>query len=187
MKKLIVAIAAVAVGYIANAAAVTWSSGEFDLAAAGGSGWGTATSKTGSAYSDVYTASVYFFSTYDEGTLSGAINPGGTVSTSDTNKKGLMKGTTGDSFTAGTYYTYMEIIETATGNKLTSDIVSFTYDGGLAEPSLIFFGANASGFNEAAGAHGYASASGWAAAPEPTSGLLLLLGVAGLALKRKRA
>ena len=29
--------------------------------------------------------------------------------------------------------------------------------------------------------------SGWTAVPEPTSGLLLLLGVAGLALKRKRA
>lgn len=35
---------------------------------------------------------------------------------------------------------------------------------------------------------GTASASGWtAAAPEPTSGILLLLGIAGLALKRKRA
>ena len=36
---------------------------------------------------------------------------------------------------------------------------------------------------------GTASASNWAstAAPEPTSGLLLLLGMAGLALKRKRA
>ena len=32
-----------------------------------------------------------------------------------------------------------------------------------------------------------AAAYGWTAAPEPTSGLLLLLGVAGLALKRKRA
>ena len=31
------------------------------------------------------------------------------------------------------------------------------------------------------------STSGWYAVPEPTSGLLLLLGVAGLALKRKRA
>ena len=31
------------------------------------------------------------------------------------------------------------------------------------------------------------NASNWAVAPEPTSGLLLLLGVAGLALKRKRA
>ena len=32
-----------------------------------------------------------------------------------------------------------------------------------------------------------ASASGWSSVPEPTSGLLLLLGVAGLALKRKCA
>ncbi len=31
------------------------------------------------------------------------------------------------------------------------------------------------------------NASNWAAVPEPTSGLLLLLGIAGLALKRKRA
>ena len=32
-----------------------------------------------------------------------------------------------------------------------------------------------------------ANATGWAAVPEPTSGLLLLIGMAGLALKRKRA
>ena len=31
------------------------------------------------------------------------------------------------------------------------------------------------------------NAGNWAAVPEPTSGLLLLLGIAGLALKRKRA
>ena len=32
-----------------------------------------------------------------------------------------------------------------------------------------------------------AAAAGWTAAPEPTSGLLLLIGVAGLALRRRRA
>ena len=31
------------------------------------------------------------------------------------------------------------------------------------------------------------AAGAWAAVPEPTSGLLMLLGMAGLALKRKRA
>ena len=31
------------------------------------------------------------------------------------------------------------------------------------------------------------TAGNWAAVPEPTSGLLMLLGMAGLALKRKRA
>ena len=34
---------------------------------------------------------------------------------------------------------------------------------------------------------GFVMAGTWSAVPEPTSGLLLLLGVAGLALKRKRA
>ena len=34
---------------------------------------------------------------------------------------------------------------------------------------------------------GAAITGGWAAAPEPTSGLLMLLGMAGLALRRKRA
>jgi hypothetical protein len=34
---------------------------------------------------------------------------------------------------------------------------------------------------------GTGAAMAWTAVPEPTSGLLMLLGVAGLALKRKRA
>ena len=34
---------------------------------------------------------------------------------------------------------------------------------------------------------GYAGAGYWSSVPEPTSGLLLLLGVAGLALRRRRA
>ena len=45
--------------------------------------------------------------------------------------------------------------------------------------------------NLASASSAYASVSGWTAAggaiPEPTSGLLMLVGLAGLALKRKRA
>ena len=51
----------------------------------------------------------------------------------------------------------------------------------VTDPSLLQFQSNAQ-INPAAG--GWAAAS---AAPEPTSGLLLLLGMAGLALKRKKA
>ena len=41
------------------------------------------------------------------------------------------------------------------------------------------------GFKDASA--GYAGAGWYGAVPEPTSGLLMLLGMAGLALKRKRA
>ena len=42
-------------------------------------------------------------------------------------------------------------------------------------------------FSNVAPASGFQGAGHWSAVPEPTSGLLLLLGMAGLALRRKRA
>lgn len=41
--------------------------------------------------------------------------------------------------------------------------------------------------NLASASSSYATVGGWTAVPEPTSGLLMLLGMAGLALRRKRA
>ena len=46
---------------------------------------------------------------------------------------------------------------------------------------------NAGTYGGLAGTSTAGTGASWAAVPEPTSGLLLLLGVAGLALKRKRA
>ena len=48
-------------------------------------------------------------------------------------------------------------------------------------------GTNITNLAKNLGGTGGTALTGWTAVPEPTSGLLLLLGMAGLALKRKRA
>ena len=74
-----------------------------------------------------------------------------------------------DDFVAGNTYNFYFTAEDGAGNSYQSETISaLAYGVGTAPISF-----------EGAGT--------WTAAPEPTSGLLLLLGVAGLALKRKRA
>ena len=46
---------------------------------------------------------------------------------------------------------------------------------------------NSSTFSSLAPASGFQGAGHWSSVPEPTSGLLMLLGMAGLALRRRRA
>ena len=80
----------------------------------------------------------------------------------------------------------MYISESASTNLV--DFVEFP-DGALEKIYEIVFSDDLTTSSKALpldATKGYSSA-GWYAVPEPTSGLLLLIGMAGLALKRKRA
>ena len=67
--------------------------------------------------------------------------------------------------------------------SITGDAV---YDPVTQEADLSFASISSSSKLDLQASAGYSSA-GWYAVPEPTSGLLMLLGMAGLALRRKRA
>ena len=165
-----------------QAATVNWSTGKFQLPNADGSGFSGST--LSAATSGAYLATIYFFT--DSACENAVAGVTGNTDTTSTKTGKAFNGTTSDSFTVGeTYYTYLSLIDNSTKAELKSSVVSFTVDP-LQNPDVNFW--TGTGFNETfSGTTGAFASSGWTAAPEPTSGLLLLLGVAGLALKRKRA
>ena len=176
MKKLMLAFAVAVMAIGAQAASVAWSTGVFDTPDGG-------SSKTGSKYSDVYRAVCSIYSD------SAGNNLLGSSETTATKKSGVMTGTIDlDKPAAGTestYYTKLVITEIATGKTLQSEMGSFTWNGdSLSDPSLEFYGATASGF---AGTPPAPVGGGWSGVPEPTSGILMLVGLGVLALRRRRA
>ena len=81
-----------------------------------------------------------------------------------------------DLFTADSTYDFYFTL-TENGKMFTSDVKSNVKAVGTGTATIGFGNMSTATQN----------ASNWAAVPEPTSGLLMLLGLAGLALKRKRA
>ncbi|MBQ4440008.1 MAG: PEP-CTERM sorting domain-containing protein [Kiritimatiellae bacterium] len=174
MKKLMTVAAAVMLGMVANAASVSWDNADGDL-------YGYATGAVANDYA------VYFFNTAaltladansylasgDVATLigkgqAGAVADGGWV-------EGEATG-----YTAGTSITAYLIAF----NSDDATTATFAYVSDTADISLPGSGVTA---NYSFDLSSSATAGNWTAVPEPTSGLLMLLGMAGLALKRKRA
>ena len=106
-----------------------------------------------------------YLSTADASTataVSSATMTGGAIAAADT----LFSS---DDFTANATYTFYYTMKDSAGNVFTSG----TKNGRAMATSTPVLG--------------FASTGSWAAVPEPTSGLLMLLGMAGLALRRRRA
>ena len=188
MKKLIIAACAVAFAAGVQAASITWGTAGAFYDTAGDPDWPTVAAGTtayfvfASSYSQSDLVDDFAAGTVDMAKLtaikSGTIADDGTVAD-----------VTGSTTTlSGSQAAYVVVFKDAE-NMFVSDTISRTID--QLDVTIYGFTEVETGdiwaLNGAASA-GY-SAPGWytASIPEPTSGLLLLLGMAGLALKRKRA
>lgn len=159
MKKLLIVAAILVAGIAANAASFKWSAA--NIYASNGT--------------DKYTGVVTLYAYLSTAEASTAI----AVSTVTASSAGAVAATTfsNDSLAGGNAYNFYFVIED--GDKIfTSDPKTVSAQATLT--SNVTFGNMASATQNSANWVG-------GSVPEPTSGLLLLMGVAGLALKRKRA
>ena len=186
MKKLMIAFAVVAMGIVANAASFSWSTPSGYL-------WDGAASPakitSGSAY-------LVFTSALTQSDLVTAFAADAATAQATVTAKKVSTGTIGSNARIGDTAFTADVTSDQTAyfvvfngdNMYISGTTSAEYMA-VGEATIEFASITSSSKAAALDAAGGYSAAGWytASVPEPTSGLLLLLGVAGLALKRKRA
>ena len=181
MKKLAILAAAAMIGISASAASVVWktTTGLYD-------GTGGTTTQAGTAY--------LVLSTYSQATLLADLRDGKDFATL-MNANSIKNGTLGSNgkFASAISFDYGSGGDTLSAYTavLVGDKV---YLSATKSAELMDVGSASLGFTLGTNSKNAAldtafSAAGWytASVPEPTSGLMLLLGIAGLALKRKRA
>ena len=173
MKKLIIAAAIVCAATISQAAAVGWtclgtsafSGGDYDIFVIGKNGVTSVDQiKTIVAASGLEAASAYAFDT-------GSVGSTASKTSSASGKSITYSGSGVD-----TYSAFIFVQDAKGENASFTSTASITMDNDSTGKTWGFA-------NQAT----TLTANKFAVAPEPTSGLLLLLGVAGLALKRRRA
>lgn len=167
MKKIMILAAAIAMTFASQAASFKWTGANiYDH---------TGTEK--------YTGTASIYAYLSTKTVADAVKVIDVTVSAGTIKDGTTTGYTYDwaDATVGEAYNFYMVIEDG----------DYIFDSSASTPSVVKYGTaqatSTTGILFANMATSTQASSNWAAVPEPTSGLLLLLGVAGLALKRKRA
>ena len=175
MKKILMTVAIALFGTMLNAASVTWSVNAIQSSpdVAVGAGW----------LVQVYSSSVAFDiekATAGELTAwssSSTVAAGSTYRATATVADGLANGTSGEFYAV--IWDASSIADAK--NYIVSDNYTATASA-AGNPVNMSFGA----MTATTSANKFLNST-WQAVPEPTSGLLMLVGLAGLALRRKRA
>ena len=183
MNKLVIAAFAIAMSVVANAATLKWGT-DFEV------GDGTETGLTSATVAYLIDSAVLSQSSIYDAVIGGATLDdavAGKYVSSATMEEGAVSLTTVNGLAEGNMKAYMVVFDSDLNalyfsEELTKKIpsVGSAKYGFTNDSSIEGIAADMSGFS--------ASTGGWVqTVPEPTSGLLLLLGMAGLALKRKQA
>ena len=182
MKKILIIVAVAMAALASNAAAFSWST----------SGAGTKGYLYDSSSAKLGTLTAYLFDadTVSQDALLTALRDGGaitdfaavkTTTVSSASKIAATDVSYGD--TGNSYNFYMAIVN---GDEvlLSSSLNALAQESGTT--SIAF--SNPATWSKVNNGSASFSAAGWySAVPEPTSGLLMLVGLAGLALRRRRA
>ena len=186
MKKLMFALAAASLVGLAHAAQAKWKYSASNIYNGGGD---SAAKYSGNAYifdaattsqESLFGAFLKDYLNFDVENQSGYLG-GGTVANGAINAN-----TQANQFGAfeqgsGAYNFFFVLID---GNKMYLSVTKNAKAGSTDASALIAFG-NQSGSKLSD--LGYQGTGTWSVVPEPTSGLMILLGLAGLALRRKQA